>query len=622
MCAIPKYKWSFVKDKLWLFIMILACLYLVSIGFVCLAYPPPNDYACSGCSDTVRDLRTNEIQTSWCSSQSFFNVQTAEAAAARDKCIDKANNNTYYVVDKDANVAAGKSNLCWGFYVKGADEWIESAKIYGATVQPYTSDFDASRDCILTQTPYHLTTSGGYWGYFALIAFMPTIVNAVALGVFILVPQYYFWMIYGLTLPTTLAALVITAVGGSLLAVVYGILLLTVIICLVVTQGESRMNSSLVQQNVCGLAAVDLFDLIGITLGTSALLSFISLAWLAIHLYLNNRLTTVNEVFYFLAVLWVMAYFRNAVTTAGAQVGGSWYYRLNTNRPLWSGFKRAHTMHAGSIALGSILSGIGGLMTVISSYLRTRASAQLIILAVLASLFEFVCRIVNEYAYAFIIFRNQSMAFASVESLVLLEKTAVRLIAPHGYLYALKLCGGIGMGMLGLATAYGVNNAMLNVSDVAKTVTSGLTIYLFLPAVVFGFMTGFIATSVMEGGMRAIYLGFAENQDVLAETDNDLYLDLIDAWEIKLEEYNFNMEEPGVVKEEDSLDDLSMSDFSGSEPDEAELRPLPNKRLKRMRRHISLHPEKQKQPSLSIFAKNSVWTIPTAPRDASDEDEV
>lgn len=164
------------------------------------------------------------------------------------------------------------------------------------------------------------------------------------------------------------------------------------------------------------LARIDFLVNIALVFLVGLLIYGGSFAWLAVFMRLHGRLSVVTDVFLFLVYLWVVAYLKNTLVVAAAQVSGprhglavagtehsrglsqaiispvhflfssplhsqmcgAWYYRhLDVKHPMWEGWHRATSINAGSVALGSMFSGISRFLQVVAGFLRTRVSARM-----------------------------------------------------------------------------------------------------------------------------------------------------------------------------------------------------------------------------------------------------
>merc|ERR1719284_262799 len=68
-------------------------------------------------------------------------------------------------------------------------------------------------------------------------------------------------------------------------------------------------------------------------------------------------------------------------------------------------------------------------------------------------------------------------------------------------------------------------------------------VYMYAPAFLFPFVVGFLPANALEGGVLAIYLAFADDPLVLESTEPNLYMDMLDAWQVAMEDVQMAADE-------------------------------------------------------------------------------
>jgi len=264
--------------------------------------------------------------------------------------------------------------------------------------------------------------------------------------------------------------------------------------------------------------------------------------------------------------------------------------------------RRALTLNAGSLALGAAFSSASKALQVTAGFLRTRVTARMQILAALATALDFLLRPFNTFGFVYVVFHNSKYTHACLDALLLLTGTNVRLISADGTMALLQVAGGLLSGMAGIGVAYLMTHfyfASTPLDDRAL-----YYVYMYAPAFLFPFVVGFLPANALEGGVLAIYLAFADDPLVLESTEPNLYMDMLDAWQVAMEDVQMAADE---MRPEDleagSEDNMSKSsDGERSELDETEVQQLPNERMRKWRRKLTVNPTAGN--SMSLFAQD------------------
>lgn len=160
------------------------------------------------------------------------------------------------------------------------------------------------------------------------------------------------------------------------------------------------------------------------------------------------------------------------------------------------------------------------------------------------------------------------------------------LICPDAVIAAMQAAGAALCGTASLGAAYLMGRYVIADGDDGSR--SLLMLALYVPALLFGYVVGLLPVNLMEGGTTMMYLAFAEDPLVLEETDDHLYMDLLDAWQVAVEEQQVLAEEDAGGVDVASEDALSHSSMESSDVDDEELAAMPNDRMKKWRKQLTM----------------------------------
>jgi len=605
-CGIPKKRLGNFRDLPWLLLFILTCAFFMTVAGVAFEeYDAPSPYECDSCEKSQRNAAGNTSTTD-CGRDSFFSSLHLDTMRERETCI--RSDMSFFDTDKDLNVAAGKPEDCWGLWDPETETWLDSRSVKGIRWQQRNSTWHAEDHCVMTRNAYHLIVTDGNWWQLALVCLVPFAFNLVTALVLAYFPAKFYSYSFGTAMVSLVSATAVCIWKSSLWGILWGFSFALIAGLYFALRSTAKLNAEIVVTTVGMLMGLNMGAML-LTVAITALLIFGGgFAWILVAMRLNGRLSVITDAFLFITFIWLVGFFKSTLIVAGSQVAGTWYYRhLDVRQPLLEGFTRAASINAGSVALGSLFGGITKVLQISAGFLRTRVSGSAQFLAVIASILEVLLRALNQYGYSFLIFSNTGFTHASLEGLLLLTGTNIALISSDAVIFAIQVAGGVATGTMGVGVAYFVNQYFISADE--ALVNSTLLVYLYLPAFLFGFIAGLLPAYLLEGGANTIYLGFAEDPMVLEETDNNLYLDLLDAWQLAMEEQHVMGEELGPEDLElGSNDGLSESSFGESEVDEEEMAQLPNQRLRNWRKQLTAKQSQMHQGSL--FARKNAALAP------------
>ncbi|CAG9464229.1 unnamed protein product [Pedinophyceae sp. YPF-701] len=396
---------------------------------------------------------------------------------------------------------------------------------------------------------------------------------------------------------------------GSLMAILFGFLALFCFVFYALVRTRVRDYGEMVLDTMGMMMQQYWGQFVPMTLASAMLPVALLYGWLALYARLNNRYGDAVDFALFVLLLYSIAFVRNAYSVATAQMAGLWYFKrlkpVDAGRaPLLYSFGLSLTNRSGSVGLGSVFVSFTKVLRIAAGFLRTQVSARLQLLAAAALILEAVMRPFNTFAFSYIPFHNQAFMPAAVQALSVVQETSLSLIMIDDILGATAWVAGLMVGSATLVVAYVIGEVFLEGQE-------DLAVALYLPAFLAGFAASLAVMDALEAMCNTIYIAFAEDPLQLEETDNTLYLDLFESWQVAIEDQQLLMEEgAGGYMVEGPRDDetLSRSSFGSQTSEVAKevLDALPNVRMKKDRAALS-HPKdvERRRGEQSLFRRQA-----------------
>jgi len=590
-CAVPVVALRTSRDRLCylvLLVVVLSFATLVAGSFVLDMREgrdgvPPR-YACAPCYKTLEDTDTGEIVPTSCGKEYFLQSTDPAVRADRGTCRNYDGRRTHYLVDRALHVAAALPNECWG--VRDPDDvqkWIPSELVYGITTQPVRpgvftgvpgeGGFDAEKQCALVASPYTALVANGKWSKLIIPAASIPMVSLAFLTIFTYFPYLTFDAVGVSSALCLIVAIAISAWLQPIWCILWSLLFLVFVIWYAMQRPVAKM---------CAAIEISIANASGPTL-TLAILACgvastaVAVAWTIAGARVGGRFTAWYDAALGVCAVWIVGYLYNTLLVTGSQVTGYWYYRhVNVHKGVGRGMKRALTINAGSVFLGTAFAGLSKIFMGLAGFFRTRLSLMLQLFAAVVSLLDALLRPFNTFGFSYLVFANNSYVSACGEALAALDSTSVRLIVPDAVTTYLSFAGSI----IGFVAAAGLTAAVLHFApdaeispgegcgtpslalvevnffercpppvapatgqpliggDLASLAPprGGLLNYGYLPLCLCALVAGVLPLAVVEGGVLMVYLCFAEDPTVLQGTDGDYYDDLIDEWQLAIDE--------------------------------------------------------------------------------------
>ena len=351
-------------------------------------------------------------------------------------------------------------------------------------------------------------------------------------------------------------------------------------------------------------------------LRVALLASFVSAGWIMLWVWvfigISGRLTVYVDIVLFLLLLWFAQIIKYMAHTTIAGVTATWYYGKRPYHPIRKAAARVFSTSFGSIALGALLVGISRGFAVTAAYFRTSTNIIAQVFAVFVLMLDQLLGTFNVYGFCYIAIYGKPYLDACKTAFEVTMTNGLRPIMVDDLISGASIALSFTVGILCAGAGWVLTKIMVDY-DGSKVVT------VYLVSFFIGFTTGIVILDVFESIGKycsrttgvihcayeahketrefrdrvyrnqstdhplgphslyacvcvatTIYIGFAEEPDMLEERKKFLYRALLDAWFSKeRDEEGSDGEASETEDDTDSISSVRTSELASEDGDYA-----------------------------------------------------